>query len=71
MGADSVRTSNIRDHACRNQHIIHVMSIHCKMADGSYISSEPIIFSMLQEIPEDAKSKLRNSILHNLLLLKS
>ena len=60
MGADSVRTSNIRDHARSDQHI-HAMSIHYKMADGNSISreAEPTIVSMLQEIPQDTRSKLR------------
>ena len=60
MGADSVRTSNIRDHARSDQHI-HAMSIHYKMADGNSISREAelTIVSMLQEIPQDTRSKLR------------
>ena len=53
-----MRTSNIRDHA-RSDHHIHAMAIHCKMAGGSSTSSEPTIVSILQEIPEDTKSKLR------------
>ena len=53
-----MRTSNIRDHTRSDQHI-HAMSVHYKMADGSSISSEPTIVSMLQEIPEDTKSKLK------------
>ena len=52
-----MRTSNIRDHARSDQHI-HAMSIHCKVAYGSSVSSELTIVSMLQEIPEDT-SKLR------------
>lgn len=66
-----MRISNIRDHARSDQHI-HAMSIHFKMANGSCTSGELPIVSMLQEIPEDTKSKLRkNSILHILLLLNS
>ena len=57
LGADSVRTSNIRDYTRSDQHI-HAMSIHCKTADGSGISCEPTIVSMLQDIPQDTKSKL-------------
>ena len=56
--ADCVRTNNIRDLTCSNQHI-QAMSFHCKLADGSSISSEPIVVNMLQKIPEDIKSKLR------------
>ena len=52
-----MRTSNIRDYARSDQHV-HTMSIHCKTADGSGISSEPTIVSMLQDIPQDTKSKL-------------
>ena len=52
---------NIKDHVRINQHV-HAMSAHCKVNDGSSISSEPTIGSMLQEIPEDTKSKLRKKL---------
>ena len=56
-----MRTSNIRDHAHSDQ-LIHEMPIHCKVDDDSSISREagPTIVSMLEEIPEDTRSKLRN-----------
>jgi len=38
VGVDSVRTSNVRDHACQHQ---HAMLLHCKESGSTAKIDEP------------------------------
>ena len=62
VGAESVRTSNIRDHAHSDQHL-YAMSLHYKESTGSVANAnEPSnsnICMMLQRLSEDSKERLR------------
>ena len=62
VGAESVRTSNIRDHACSDQHL-YAMSLHYKessltVANAGEPSSSNICM-MLQTLSEDNMDRLR------------
>ena len=62
VGAESIRTSNIRDHARSDQHL-YAMSLHGKEPSGSVTNAgEPscsTICTMLQRLSEESKDKLR------------
>ena len=61
-GAESIRTSNIRDHTRSDQHL-YAMSLHYKESSGSVANAgEPSssnICTMLQRLSEDNKDRLR------------
>ena len=60
-GADSVRTSSIRDHANSDQHL-HATSLlqrECASAEGRSLASFAPIAKALSTIPEDERVKLR------------
>ena len=62
VGADSVRTSNVRDHARSDQHQ-HAMSLHCKesgsTAKAGEASSSANVCTMLQRLSEGSRDRLR------------
>ena len=54
VGADSVRTSNVRDHARSDQHQ-YAMSLHCKESGSTAKAGEPSsrnVCTMLQKLSE-------------------
>lgn len=62
VGAESIRTSNIRDHARSDQHL-YAMALHCKEPSGSVANaggpSSSTVYTMLQRLSEDNKDRLR------------